>query len=64
MRSGAKGPPTERTLVCPAAAPVHAQTRFAEAVSAGCCHWVAEDVLTQRAQEVLLGQETDARFHP
>lgn len=62
--SGAKGPPTERTLFCPAAAPVRAQTHFAEAVAAGCCHRAAEHVLAQRAQEVLLGQETHARFHP
>lgn len=63
MGSGAKFPPTERTLVWPAAAPVNTETCFTKAVSAGCCHWVAEDLLTQRAQEVLLRQETDGRFH-
>lgn len=43
--------------------PVAADAGQAEAVSARYGHRVGEDVLTQRAQEVLLREETDCGGH-
>ena len=45
------------------AAPVVAETSPTEAVSTWDGHRVAEDLLTQSAQEVLLREETDGRRH-
>lgn len=43
--------------------PVATEAGQAEAVSTWNGHWVGEDVLTQRAQEVLLREKTDGGGH-
>lgn len=63
VRFGHEGLAAERTFARHGAAPVFAQTHFAEAVTTRCCDRIAEDVLTQRAQEVLLRQEAKGRSH-
>lgn len=54
VRFETEGLAAERTFTRAGAAPVFAQTHFTEAVTTRRCDRIAEDVLTQRAQEVLL----------
>lgn len=63
VRFGDEGLATERTFARPGAAPVFAHAHFTEAVTTGCSDRIAEDVLTQRAQEMLLRKEAESRSH-
>lgn len=63
VRFGNKGLAAERTFDRAGAAPVFAQTYFAEAVTARRWDRIAEDVLAQRAHKVLLRQEAKGWSH-
>lgn len=63
VRFGDEGLSAERTFSRTGPAPVFVQTHFTEAVATGRGDRIAEDVLTQRTQEVLLRQEAKGRSH-
>lgn len=58
-----KDSPTVGTILGLVSGPVVAETGQTEAVSTWYGHWIGEDVSTQWAQKVLLGEEADGRSH-